>query len=684
MTTPDSLPQGSGLGKYRDLVVAIALFLVLDLGVLVFNFLASQELELDASRINRAGELRMLTQQMTKALLTFQIEKAGGLPTQTSSAQLTEAHARFGAALDYLGRQEFADRGAMARLFEAEDAREFVEGLRHEWAPLDDAIRPVVATPDPEAGDIEIAASKAVVRNIKMANLADDLAAAVEKSALEKAGRMRQIQMAGIALALLNFIFIVLKFVRSLRRSDRVADEARRDTADILDNVKEGLLLVHADGTVGGRFSRSIATLLGRAPEPGEDFRALMNELVAAQLREPLSDYLDLLFKPDVKPALLESLNPLHEAPVRPAGAAQDAPRYLTFQFSPIREAGRVQELLVTVFDVTAKVELERELAGTRERARSEMEDLLAVLDKDAALVERFLDGAAGKLADANGALKDVRPRQEAYEALVATLLATVHGIKGEAAMLDVATVSGRAHAVEDVLAKLRGKARLGGDDFIPVAVEIAQLGHAIERVLRVVARVRRFSTPQALANPVEALLAPLAGLAERAAADLGRKVRFEYFVPHIAHVPEPLALLLREAVPQLVRNAVAHGIEPPDERLRAGKDPMGTLRLEITGQPDGRHVISLRDDGRGLSPEEIRTRLVAKGLRTRDVVDTMSDTQVLSAIFDDGYSGADSVNVHAGRGVGLCVVRDLVSRLGAKLRIATTPRSSTQFILQV
>lgn len=674
----------STLGKYRDLVVAIALFLVLDLGVLLFNFFASQELERDASRINRAGELRMLTQQMTKALLTFQIEKSGGLPTQTSSAQLAEAHGRFVQALDFLKVQEFTEHGSLARLFQAEDARDFVEGLQREWIPLDEAIRPVIATPDPAAFDVENAATKAVARNIKMANQADDLAAAVEKSALEKALRMRQIQVVGITLALLNFLFIVFKFVRRLRESDRVVDEARKDTSDILDNVKEGLMLVHADGTVGGHFSRSIATLLGRAPEPGEDFRSLLTELVAAEVREPLSDYLDLLFKPDVKPSLIESLNPLHETPVRSAAGAPGAPGYLTFQFFPIREDGRVQELLVTVFDVTAKVELERELAGTRERARSEMEDLLSVLDKDAALIEEFLGGVARKLADANVALRDVRPLQQAYEALAAMLLATVHGIKGEAAMLGIASVSDRAHAVEDVLVKLRGKARLGGDDLIPVTLALSELGITSERVRQVVARVKRFSAPQALANPVEGYLAPLAGLAERAAKDLGRRVRFEYAAPHLPHVPEPLALLLREAVPQLVRNAVAHGIEPPEERLRAGKDPVGTLRLEITGQPDGRHAISLRDDGRGISLEEIRARLVTSGIRPRDEVDTMSDSQVLSAIFDDGYSSADSVSVHAGRGVGLSVVRGVVSRLGAKLRILTTPRTYTQFILQV
>ena len=88
-----------GLGKYRDLLLAILLFIVLDLGILFFNFFASIQLERDASRINTAGELRMLTQQITKSLLTLQIETRDGLLVQTSMAQLGQGTAAFNQGL---------------------------------------------------------------------------------------------------------------------------------------------------------------------------------------------------------------------------------------------------------------------------------------------------------------------------------------------------------------------------------------------------------------------------------------------------------------------------------------------------------------------------------------------------------------------------------------------------------
>ena len=81
----------ASLGKYRDLVLAIALFLVIDLGVLVFNYQSSRLLEVDTGRINLASDMRVLSQQLAKAVLTLKQESLSEQPTQTSVAQISEA-----------------------------------------------------------------------------------------------------------------------------------------------------------------------------------------------------------------------------------------------------------------------------------------------------------------------------------------------------------------------------------------------------------------------------------------------------------------------------------------------------------------------------------------------------------------------------------------------------------------
>lgn len=98
-----------GLGKYRDLLFAILLFIVLDIGIFFFNFFVSIPLERDASRINTSGELRMLTQQITKSLLTLQVEKKAELPTQTSRAQPTQGTGAFRQGLAVLEKSMTQD-----------------------------------------------------------------------------------------------------------------------------------------------------------------------------------------------------------------------------------------------------------------------------------------------------------------------------------------------------------------------------------------------------------------------------------------------------------------------------------------------------------------------------------------------------------------------------------------------
>ena len=136
---------------------------------------------------------------------------------------------------------------------------------------------------------------------------------------------------------------------------------------------------------------------------------------------------------------------------------------------------------------------------------------------------------------------------------------------------------------------------------------------------------------------------------------------------------------MLREALPQLVRNAIVHGIEAPEERAGLGKPPMGELRLEIGRRPDGQLEVSLHDDGRGIEVPALRKRAT----QLREDAAGMTDSQLLGLIFDPEFSTATEVTEHAGRGVGLALVRQIVEKAGARLRVMTQPRSYTRFVLQ-
>lgn len=667
-----------GLGKYRDLLFAILLFIVLDLGILFFNFFASTQLERDASRINSAGELRMLTQQLTKSVLTLQVEKKAELPIQTSMAQLNQGHAGFERALQAINGSLGQDFEFRAFGIDPEQLREPMRKLEKEWGPLGEAFKPVISAAEPSLEDIEIAVNKAVARNIRLMALCDDLASAIQAAAGTKTQRMRQIQVLAILLALVNFVYIVFKFLRRLNASDQVAEAARRETEDILNTVSEGLLLVRADGTLGSQHSASVARLFMRDVRAGMDFRVLLAAMLTPDRAEEANSYLDLLFDPKVRPALLAQLDPLREVEVSGQGG-QPERKYLTFQMTQVKEAGAVKELLVTVFDVTQKVLLERELAASQDAARSDVEDLIRVLEHEPLLLQDFLVGARARLADLNQAMREVGRKPQAYRELVEEAARLAHSVKGESSALSLTAVSRQAHRMEDVMAPLRGRDDLSGEDLIPVVLELSRVQEQVDRLYRVFDRVGKLGDqPQDSAQVLHAMVVNLRSLSERVAQSLSKQVRL---TAHIAEgsLPPPVMHVLREALPQLVRNAVVHGIELPGERARMGKPETGELRLEISRRHDGQLEVTVSDDGRGIVVPQIRQRAA----QLRPDTAGMSDTQVLGMIFDPHFSTATEVTEHAGRGVGLALVRQIVEKAGARLRVMTQPSSYTRFVLQ-
>jgi len=127
----------------------------------------------------------------------------------------------------------------------------------------------------------------------------------------------------------------------------------------------------------------------------------------------------------------------------------------------------------------------------------------------------------------------------------------------------------------------------------------------------------------------------------------------------------------LADPMVHLVRNAVDHGIEPPEARLRVGKPATGTLRLMAT-QEGERIVIRVRDDGRGMDPEVLRSKALEKGLLTADQAERLSEGECFDLIFLAGFSTRQEVSDISGRGVGMDVVKTRVAELGGTLAISS------------
>jgi len=137
----------------------------------------------------------------------------------------------------------------------------------------------------------------------------------------------------------------------------------------------------------------------------------------------------------------------------------------------------------------------------------------------------------------------------------------------------------------------------------------------------------------------------------------------------------------LAEPLTHMIRNAVDHGLEMPEKREAAGKNPEGTVRLTAKHR-SGRIVIELADDGAGINREKVRQKAIDNDLIAADA--NLSDEEIDNLIFHAGFSTADKVSDLSGRGVGMDVVKRSIQALGGRISISSKPGQGSVFTMSL
>jgi len=139
----------------------------------------------------------------------------------------------------------------------------------------------------------------------------------------------------------------------------------------------------------------------------------------------------------------------------------------------------------------------------------------------------------------------------------------------------------------------------------------------------------------------------------------------------------------IAEPLTHLVRNAISHGIESPEERKKAGKPAQGTVRLNAYHHGN-QVIVEVSDDGRGIDANKIRAKAIELGLTTPEEAARLTEAETLDFIFRPGFSTAEQVTEVSGRGVGMDVVQSVLHRLKASISLETRPGQGTTFRLKL
>jgi two-component system chemotaxis sensor kinase CheA len=178
---------------------------------------------------------------------------------------------------------------------------------------------------------------------------------------------------------------------------------------------------------------------------------------------------------------------------------------------------------------------------------------------------------------------------------------------------------------------------------------------------------------------PMEFVFSRFPRLVYDVSARLGKKVHLRT-QGHETELDKELIELLIDPLTHVVRNSIDHGIESPEERLKAGKPETGTIVMRATHR-GGSVLIEVTDDGRGLNRERILEKARELGMASHD---SMSDEEVWGLIFESGFSTAKEITNLSGRGVGMDVVRRNITSLGGSVTVSSVKGQGTAITLQV
>ena len=541
----------------------------------------------------------------------------------------------------------------------------------------------------------------------------------LEANGKSRVGILRIAQIAAVIMALIGFISILAYLGGTLRSEEQRSQAARKETTNILRTVNEGLFLLDRNQRIGSERSLALAGIFRRDDLDGRTFEELLQGIVPEKTLRTAQDYVNLLWGERVNEKLIKTINPLGEVEVHfpnPAGGFET--HYLEFDFNRVKAEGQLSHLLVTVNDVTKRVMLAHELQESQEKAQAQLDLLLRILHIDPESLTSFLSDADTSLKMVNTILREPAREESMFRNKIDNIYRQIHAVKGEAAALGLKTVEQRAHAFEEGLNEIKGRANISGNDFLPLVVKLDDLFNHLAQVREMLGRL--VDLHQAIANrratekhpaqrtsvdseevnewlthansddvregtsALESLVSgngltrTLDKLAQKVADNCAKQVELE--CGGLDTVPERYRRAVKDIAIQLVRNAVVHGIESPAERRNANKSEFGQLHIEFADHGTEGMELIVRDDGRGLQLDRIRQVAIERGLVSVAQAALLDQRQTMALIFRPGFSTADDVTTDAGRGAGMDLVRTLVADLNGRVGMSTSKGRYTKF----
>lgn len=678
----------TGLKRYQGMIISIGIFVVLLAGLLIYASNISSEIEEDSIQSYVAAEMgnsygELLENVQLLMLNTHQDPRSpvvqGALKRAKESQDVfsrsLQAMAAGGDYLSIDGRQYLVDA------FDKGEKKAMMAEMVKKWKDsklIVDAYLKKAEDPTADAALVDAALLSLQNNNARFTEITNFLLADKRAKLEQLSAQLKNVEVFGIVGAVLYLALFLSYFIRKLLTADKLADEAKKETTEIMDTVTTGLFLVDKNLTIGSQYSKQLETLIGQKGVGGKNLLDVLASFINTSDLNTANDFIGQLYNARTKERLIASLNPL----IRQKVNIDEKERFLDFNFRRVYHGKDITRVLVNVEDVTDAVLLEQKMEQEREQNDVQLEMLSTILQADRDSLNDFIANTNRHIQSINTVLKSQGEDKVSLQEKVDAIYREVHSMKGESSALKLSGFTNMAENFETSLNRLKQMPKLSGENFLGLAVqleELIRLNHTIEDLLAKIG-----SNAPIVLKGSEAAPTPRSNNSRYAmfVADIAKRNHKEAAFTYSgveSTGSDTVDGVIGEIAIQLLRNAVVHGIETPDVRNKRGKLPVGHVHMSLKDQGD-KFLLTFEDDGNGIDYDAIAQKAVNMGKYTIDEVAKLDKRSLVALLFSPGFSTAGNSNEDAGRGVGLDIIKDRVVSLKGTVNVASRPQGYTRF----
>lgn len=722
VVTRDQLLQDlSRNAKYKVLIRSLVALSVALLVVIFVNFELARRITTDTKHMDTIGEISDVMFQI--AADAQQLSLVDGTDNEQANALVTQLKQETQKVDDYL---------VTLKDYTQQDAP--MAEFANNWQQYRSQISALKQQKFGEIGDLsqrnELAKYAYRQKQPLYDLLSDSYDIYLEKT--YRYGRYVRILQILTLLGLIGFLLYFVNYTfRRMRLADADVQRAQQQTQEIMATVNEGLFLIDKNLIIDEQYSARLEDLLHQKNIAGRSLLDVLRGMISPADMETTQLFVEQLYNNWVVEELIQDLNPLKQVLVSyidDKGISDT--KFLSFNFLRVTDDNNnVVKVFVSVVDVTNEIRLQKQMQQDQEQHDRQIQMISYLLSVEPTQIGQFIEQSKQRIERMNNVLK---MDNQDYAAKASQLFRDMHSLKGDASAIKLDAVVNIAQREEAELKKIQQSTQVRGNDFLSFTIGLNQLLEMLDFIETLMQKLNftAFTAQPTTVNQSPALNTTENG-SEITSASLNAtsnqqvegtqahspvvakpqnrdntlptppywQTLFNQYAQDIAKRHDKSVLLevtgfdqssvsdtemamYKDISIQLLKNAIVHGIESPNQRLALNKAATGHIKLSLTEQ-DNQRTLTIHDDGQGIDWQTIKQKAVELGKITTEQAHHLQPKQLVGLLFSPGLSTADKLDEDAGQGVGMDIVRQLAIEGHGHLHLNSKPNQFTEFVLR-